>query len=470
EKYPEVTLRHFATMTSGYDAVNPKNKGYGDDPDDGSHSPLVPTDPAFAPGAKFSYFDDAMSMFGYVLTKIAGTDLESYFRKHIARPIGMKDSSWEWRDNYDNTDRTLSNPEGVDVRSAPGGMNITAREMARLGHLFLNRGNWNGKQIVSSKWVDEATRVQVPPTMKYRDDSRRQRRLGSRGVGTYGYGWWVNGIGRTGTRLWPDAPVGTYYAPGYNNNMCIVIPEWNMVIVRMGTSGYPRRHIEVWNTFLKKVGEAIGDKPILTGERKAWQTATISFSGPQASESDRSPNPFLDYRLQVKFTGPSGRSYNVPGFFDGNGQGRGKGNVWRVRFTPDEAGSWSYTTSFRQGREVAIDLSPTAGKAYSYINGTSGRFDVAARNADADGFLSKGRLVYEEGSYYLKTLGDGKYWIKGGTDSPENFLAYNGFVNTSGREDKPEWFHDFDRHVRDWNNGDPDWDGGKGKGIIGSLN
>jgi hypothetical protein len=95
---------------------------------------------------------------------------------------------------------------------------------------------------------------------------------------------------------------------------------------------------------------------------------------------------------------------------------------------------------------------------------------VAARNADADGFLSKGRLVYEEGSYYLKTLGDGKYWIKGGTDSPENFLAYNGFVNTTGRDDKPEWFHDYDRHIADWNNGDPDWDGGKGKGIIGSLN
>ena len=243
-----------------------------------------------------------------------------------------------------------------------------------------------------------------------------------------------------------------------------------MVIVRMGTSGYPRRHIEVWNTFLKKVGEAVVDKPVITGKRKAWHTITISFSGPQASESDRSPNPFLDYRLQVKFTGPSSQVYNVPGYFDGNGRGRGKGNVWRVMFTPDEAGSWSYTASFRQGREVAIDISPTAGKASSYIDGSSGKFDVAARNADADGFLSKGRLVYEKESYYLKTLGDGKYWIKGGTDSPENFLAYNGFVNTTGRDDKPEWFHDFDRHIKDWNSGDPDWGGGKGKGIIGSLN
>jgi len=470
EKYPEVTLRHFATMTSGYDAVNPNNKGYGDDPDDGSRSPFVPADPVFVPGTKFSYFDDAMFMNGYVLTKIAGADLESYFRKHIARPIGMKDSGWQWAKDHGKPVRDLSNPDGVDVRGAPGGMNITAREMARFGHLFLNSGNWNGKRIISSKWVNEATRVQVPPTMKYRDDSSRQRRLGSRGVGRYGYNWWVNGVGQRGKRLWPDAPAGAYYANGYNNNVCIVIPEWNMVIVRMGTSGYPRRHIEVWNTFLKKVGEAVVDKPVITGKREVWRTATISFSGPQASESDKSPNPFLDCRLQVKFTGPSGQIYNVPGYFDGNGRGQGKGNVWRVRFTPDEVGSWSYNASFRQGKAVAIDLKTDAGKVSRYINGTSGEFDVAARNGDADGFLSKGRLVYKKGSYYLKTLGDGKYWIKGGTDSPENFLAYNGFVNTTGRDDKPEWFHDFDRHIKDWNNGDPDWDGGKGKGIIGSLN
>ncbi|MCK4627500.1 MAG: DUF5060 domain-containing protein, partial [Sedimentisphaerales bacterium] len=217
------------------------------------------------------------------------------------------------------------------------------------------------------------------------------------------------------------------------------------------------------------LGGAFGES-IITGEQKAWQTVTISFTGPQASQSDTSPNPFLDYRLQVKFTGPRGQSYNVPGYFDGNGDGLGVGNVWRVRFTPDEAGTWGYTASFRQGSEVAIDLGSDAGNASGYIDGTSGQFEVAAHNTNADGFLSKGRLVYKEGMYYLKTLGDGKYWIKGGTDSPENFLAYDGFVNTTGRDDKPEWFHDYDQHIADWNNGDPDWDGGKGKGIIGSLN
>ena len=147
EKYPKVTLRHFATMTSGYDALNPNNKGYGNDPDDGSRTPLVPTTPAFPLGKKYSYFDDAMRTNGYILTMIAKTDLGSYFRQHIAKPIGMKDSNWEW---VEIPIHDLSNPDGADVRDGAGGINITARELARFGHLFLNRGRWNGNQIISS--------------------------------------------------------------------------------------------------------------------------------------------------------------------------------------------------------------------------------------------------------------------------------------------------------------------------------
>ncbi|MCK5345031.1 MAG: serine hydrolase, partial [Candidatus Heimdallarchaeota archaeon] len=274
EKYPEVTLRHFATMTSGYDAINPNNKGYGNDPGDGSRTPLVPTTPAFPPGKKYSYFDDAMRTNGYILTMIAKTDLDSYFRQHIAKPIGMKDSNWEW---VEIPIHDLSNPDGVDVRDAAGGVNITARELARFGHLFLNRGRWNGNQIISSHWVDEATKVQVPASMDARDDSRRQRSL-SRGIGRYGYNWWVNGIGKNGKRLLPDAPAGIYYASGNRNNKCFVIQEWNMVIVRMGSSG--NCSLRIWNEFLRRVGEAIIGTPTITGEQLVPQIpSAVVFPG-----------------------------------------------------------------------------------------------------------------------------------------------------------------------------------------------
>jgi len=198
----------------------------------------------------------------------------------------------------------------------------------------------------------------------------------------------------------------------------------------------------------------------IEGALKAWHPTTLTFQGPEASESDDVPNPFLDDRLQVRFRSPDGREYDVPGFFDGDGRGGGKGNRWRVRFAPDRAGEWSYRASFRTGPRIAVDPTPDAGAPTSF-DGASGTFAVADRDPSAPGFLRWGRLSYT-GGWYLK-FQDGPYWIKGGTDEPENLLAYKGFVRT-----RPS--HDYAVHEEDWRPGDPDWDGGKGRAIIGALN
>lgn len=199
----------------------------------------------------------------------------------------------------------------------------------------------------------------------------------------------------------------------------------------------------------------------ISGELKKWHTVTVSFIGAHASESDNSPNPFLDYRLQVAFSGPSGQSYNVPGFFDGDGDGGGAGNVWKVRFVPDEAGKWTYRASFCAGREIAVNLDRAAGGPV-HFDGAAGFFTVSGRDPNAPGFSKWGRLEYVRG-HYLK-FRDGPYWIKGGTDCPENLLAYKGFDNT------PQGRHEYGGHVADWNPGDPDWGNGAGKGIVGALN
>ena len=62
-------------------------------------------------------------------------------------------------------------------------------------------------------------------------------------------------MGANGERALPAAPVGTFWASGHNNNRCFVIPEWDMVIVRLGLDG--RAPAESWNEFLAKIGEAI---------------------------------------------------------------------------------------------------------------------------------------------------------------------------------------------------------------------
>lgn len=212
---------------------------------------------------------------------------------------------------------------------------------------------------------------------------------------------------------------------------------------------------------LARAGLEVLESRCLFADGTAWQPLTLQFAGPTSDEQASSPNPFLDYRLNVTFTHSSGTSYTVPGYFDGNGNGGPSGNVWRTKFTPDRAGDWSWSASFRAGTNVAIDLNANAGSPTSF-NGQSGSLDIAAPNLNAPGFLGRGMLKYA-GSHYFKTL-DGRPWVKGGANSPENFLGYEGFDNT------PLGEHTYSAHVDDWNAGDPDWNNGAGKGIIGAIN
>lgn len=204
----------------------------------------------------------------------------------------------------------------------------------------------------------------------------------------------------------------------------------------------------------------IAEAQSVEGQLVTWHPITITFDGPKAVETDDSPNPFLDIRLQVCFTGPGNQLFVVPGFFDGDGQGGASGRTWRVRFTPNLPGKWRYQASFRQGSGVAIELTADSGKALALPN-LAGSFDVAPRDPDAPGFLKWGRLAYV-GQHYLK-FQDGPYWLKGGTDEPEDFLAYAGFEHTLPK-------HRYAAHEADWREGDPDWGNGRGRAIIGALN
>ena len=210
----------------------------------------------------------------------------------------------------------------------------------------------------------------------------------------------------------------------------------------------------------------------VSGVRQKWQPINIDFSGPVAKEQDQSPNPFLDLRLTVIFTSPSGRTIEVPGFFAGDGNGNGSGNIWRARFAADEAGTWQYKATLRSGKNVAISTAAGAGAATS-LDGDSGSFQIAQQPSNAPGFLKYGRLNYV-GGHYLK-FADGPYWIKSGTDSPENFLGYAGIDGTvdAGGINK-NFLHKYSSHRDQWRSGDPLFSNSKtgedSLGIIGSLN
>ncbi len=217
---------------------------------------------------------------------------------------------------------------------------------------------------------------------------------------------------------------------------------------------------------------------VITGEQTCWHTITIDFTGPQTSEQDDN-NPFLNYRLNVLFSNGSD-SLLVPGFYAADGQagesGAAEGNVWKVKFTPDKPGDWTFKARFRQGENIAIDNDLKAGRALAF-DGAQGQFTVKPADKSAPGFLGKGKLEYRE-KRYLQFAETGEYFIKGGAGSPENLLAYQDFdgtvrwnaENREGEASADGKLHFYEPHIKDWKEGDPTWRGGKGKGIIGGLN
>jgi len=169
----------------------------------------------------------------------------------------------------------------------------------------------------------------------------------------------------------------------------------------------------------------------VSGTQELWHRTTLSFDGPDTAES-ADPNPFVDYRLQVRFEGPSGQVYDVPGYYAGDGNGGSSGPTWKAHLAADEAGEWSYTASFREGDEVAVSTNDSAGSATAF-DGASGSFSIGGSSASGRDFRASDRgLLINRGDNYL-TFPGGDPWIKGGPNIPENFLAHD-FGAQGGRK------------------------------------
>ena len=257
--YAGLTLRHLASMRGGYrgrvEGVVKDEQPWGD--------PIIytttPDKPEFEPpGSQVAYNDHDVHLLARILaTRIAGESLQDIFQRRIAEPIGMK--RWEWGISGTIEGLPHVNAAGTPARNGNGGVRTTACELARLGLLYLNRGCWNGKQLLSPEWVEEATSVQVAVSTLGRSRSFLS--------GAYGFYWWTNGVMAHGRRRWPSAPPRAYTAHGHNANFCLVVPEWNMVIVRLGRErireggGSLAQLDELWDTFLGKLGKALTSGP-----------------------------------------------------------------------------------------------------------------------------------------------------------------------------------------------------------------
>lgn len=211
---------------------------------------------------------------------------------------------------------------------------------------------------------------------------------------------------------------------------------------------------------------------------KQWHTLTLSFVGPQTSET-AAPNPFTDYRLLVEFTHADSQ-YRVRGFYAADGESAetsaDSGSIWQVNFSPDKVGDWEYKAWLHQGSDIALSMDKSEGVTLP-LTAASGRFQVLPSDKDGADFRAQGRLINQAGFYQF--AGSGQYWLKGGTNSPENLLAFDDFdgtyrVKAEAREGEAaaqdQTLHTYAAHAKDWQSGDPSWQGGKGKNLIGAIN
>ena len=189
---------------------------------------------------EFRYDNPAMDQISNAMTQIAGEPIADLFQRRIGNPIGITTLNWP----------TLNPPGSVAAVNRGGdGIEISATDAARLGHLFLNRGEWDGQQLIGADWVDVATRVQVPASVPENPGG-----LGI-GPGIYGYNWWISSESPGGWRLIPSLPSGAYFASGASDNLLFVVPQWDLVIAKTASSD--TINVSAWDAFFRQVGIAI---------------------------------------------------------------------------------------------------------------------------------------------------------------------------------------------------------------------
>jgi CubicO group peptidase (beta-lactamase class C family) len=222
----KITLRHLGSHTSGLDDAEQDRLPHGklsgwrgdfwkalDPPNDPFTIARDKTPVVFEPGARLQYSNPGIAMLGYAVTAALKDslqkDIRTLLRDRVMRPIGVPDG--EWSVGYGKTFKV----DGLPLVAGWGGGSFSAGALARIGRLLLREGDWDGKQILSKEAVRQLT--------------------GDAGLpGHCGIGFWTNADGR-----YPKLPRDTCYGAGAGDQLLILVPSLNLIVVRNGETLAP---------------------------------------------------------------------------------------------------------------------------------------------------------------------------------------------------------------------------------------
>jgi len=197
----KLSIKNLLQMTSGFDYTESYINPFGDAATFyyGRNLPkaLFKLKLNKEPGTEFSYSSGDSQMLGLVLERaLKGKKITEYLQEKLWKPLGMEyDATWSLDKEKDGMEKTFCC------------LNARARDFAKIGRLYLNKGNWNGRQIVRKEWVEIST---TADTLEG-------------GSPNYKYQWWLQRD-------------GNYKAEGILGQYIYVAPKKNMIIIRLGES------------------------------------------------------------------------------------------------------------------------------------------------------------------------------------------------------------------------------------------
>lgn len=215
KKFKDLTVEHLLTMSSGIAWRNRRDKT--DLFISESYEAFVKSkNLGQRPGRKFIYKPVDPILLSLTFKHVTGKTLEEYGREHLFKLLGMGKMTW--------------NSDSKKVTHGAGGIMLCARDYARLGYLFLNKGRWGKDQILSKEWVERSTTYQTPDNKNY------------------GYYWWHRR---------PKAPIpgDMYSARGSGGQRIVVVPSLDLVVVRVGEN--VRKKTQWDHRFMQLIVESI---------------------------------------------------------------------------------------------------------------------------------------------------------------------------------------------------------------------
>ena len=239
-----ITIRQLATHSSGLDDVDFTDVGdgwkqyYYDHPDQRFEVALEQAPSLFEPGSRQLYSGLGYYVLAYVLTKslrdAPQQDLATLLRERLFEPLDVPRRAWQI--SYGESHEF----DGLQLYAIGSGASMTARAAARVGQLVLDRGSWQGQQLIAAAWVDTLRSI-VPLAA--------DRRLDPSELGA-GLGWWMNSDG-----LVPALPSDAMVGLGNGDRVLLVVPSLSLVMVRSGGLLAPAEGNAVWKNPWSRLDE-----------------------------------------------------------------------------------------------------------------------------------------------------------------------------------------------------------------------